>query len=53
MIARFGPVSGYISQLILGFGIGGVAVNGAAGNLGKLDFSYSANSGLIAALRRF
>ncbi len=52
MIARFGPASGYISQLILGFGIGSGAVGGSS-NLPKLDFSRPANSGLIAALRRF
>jgi hypothetical protein len=50
-------MSGYISQLILGFGIGadGVGGNGASGvgTAGKLDFSHPANGGLIAALRRF
>lgn len=55
MIARFGPMSGYISQLVLGFGVGGGSIGsqGAAAGLGKLDFSRSANSDLIVALRRF
>ncbi len=56
MIARFGPVSGYISQLILGFGIGVSALGsgeGAGASMGKLDFSQPATSGLIAALQSF
>jgi len=56
MRARCSSVSGYILQLILGFGIGVGSIGDAGvggGNPGNLDFSYPANGGPIAALRRF
>ena len=54
MSPRSAIFSGTILQLLLGFGIGTSAGNGGvAANAGKLDFSRTADSGLIVALRRF
>ena len=49
---RFNPVTGLVTQLVLGFGIGST-VAGIVGSPTTLDFSRATNSSLIPALRRF